>query len=61
MQRRNEMKKLIVAALLLVALLVGGLFGYKTAEADKEIVSVFATEYGVQITYADGTGYWYEY
>lgn len=55
------MKKLIVAALLLVALLVGGLFGYKTAEADKEIVSVFATEYGVQITYADGTGYWYEY
>ena len=50
------MKTLIVAALL-----VGGLFGYKTAEADKEIVSVFASEYGVQITYADCTGYWYEY
>lgn len=51
------MKHLITIALIVISLIIGYIAGANT----KDITDVTASDAGVQITYADGTGYWYEY
>lgn len=53
------MKKIITIILIIISLAVGYISGYQAGS--KEITGVSATDAGVQITYEDGTGYWYEY
>ena len=53
------MKRLITIALVIISLIIGYAAGANTASND--IADVTASDAGVQITYTDGTGYWYEY
>lgn len=53
------MKRLITIALVIISLIIGYVAGANTA--NKNIADVTASDAGVQITYTDGTGYWYEY
>ena len=47
--------------IVILALMIGILFGAVAAEHNLEPVKVEASADGVQITYANGSGYWYEY
>jgi len=51
------MKHLITIAMVIVALIAG----YTAGMDSKEIANITAADAGIQITYEDGTGYWYEY
>ncbi len=51
------MKHLITIVMVVIALIIG----YTAGMDSKEIVDVTAADAGIQITYEDGTGYWYEY
>ena len=53
------MKHLVTIALIVISLIIGYAAGVNTAS--KDIADVTASDAGVQITYTDGTGYWYEY
>lgn len=53
----NKMKHLFIIALVIISMLIGYIVGDK----QEEIVDVTASAAGVQITYENGTGYWYEY
>lgn len=53
------MKHLVTIALIVISLIIGYAAGVNTAS--KYIIDVTASDAGVQITYTDGTGYWYEY
>lgn len=49
------MKKLITIIFIVLAFMLGYAAGNNTVE------DVTASDDGVQITYTDGTGYWFEY
>lgn len=51
------MKHLITIALIIISLIIGYIAGAHT----KDIADISTSDAGVQITYTDGTGYWYEY
>lgn len=51
------MKHLFIITLVIISMLIGYIVGDK----QEEIVDVTASDAGVQITYENGTGYWYEY
>lgn len=54
------MKKLITISTILFTLTMGFITGHTTAKP-QEISDITTSNAGVQITYTDGTGYWYEY
>lgn len=54
----ETMKRIATAVLVLM---LGVLIGAAAAGHNLEPVKVEASTYGVQITYANGGGYWYEY
>ena len=47
--------------IVVIALMIGIWFGAVAAGHNLEPVKVEASADGVQITYANGSGYWYEY
>lgn len=66
------MKHLITIALIVIALFAGYTAGNASTEPEvitetvteyieHEIVDITTSDAGIQITYEDGTGYWYEF
>lgn len=54
------MKKFITISIIFFTLAMGFIAGHTTAKP-QEIADITTSNAGVQITYTDGAGYWYEY